>query len=130
MLSLTCSRGPAFIAVALPDGRRRLLRRSATDLERPLATQSTPLPRILARALLPLARHIRNMQVLSVQETRHVQPLPTISSAPSKGDTTPPLSAPVEVAVAAGARQELAQQIARVLRRLLHEHASHVERQQ
>ena len=33
LLSLACSRGPAFIAVALPDGRRRLIRRAATDLE-------------------------------------------------------------------------------------------------
>ena len=36
LLSLSCSRGPAFIAVALPDGRRRLIRRAATDLEQPL----------------------------------------------------------------------------------------------
>ena len=36
LLSLSCSRGPAFIAVALPDGRRRLIRRAATNLEQPL----------------------------------------------------------------------------------------------
>jgi Family of unknown function (DUF5372) len=60
LLSLRCGRGPAYVAIALPDGRRRLMRRAATDLERPLAPR-TVLPLISVRTLLPLARHIRSM---------------------------------------------------------------------
>jgi hypothetical protein len=67
LLSLTCSRGPSFVAVALPDGRRRLIRRAATDLERPLVAEAA-LPRISVRALLPLARHIRSMLATSQEE--------------------------------------------------------------
>src|SRR3954453_9107142 len=67
LLSLTCSRGPAFIAVALPDGRRRLVRRAATNLDHPPPANMT-LPRISVRALLPLARHIRSMVAASLEE--------------------------------------------------------------
>ncbi len=70
VLSLGCSRGPRFIAVALPDGRRRLIRRAATDLERP-ATTEPPVPRVSARLLLPLARHIRSLVTLTSTETTH-----------------------------------------------------------
>jgi hypothetical protein len=58
LLSERCGRGKAFIAVALRDGRRRLVRRSATDLDsKRILPHSTS--RISARSLLPLARHIR-----------------------------------------------------------------------
>ena len=58
LLSERCGRGKAFIAVALRDGRRRLVRRSATDLDsKGILPHSTS--RISARSLLPLARHIR-----------------------------------------------------------------------
>jgi len=89
LLSLTCSRGPAFIAVALPDGRRRLLRRAATDLEQALAPQ-TALPRISARALLPLARYIRSMLTAPSEEAFHADLFPfDPSTLPAAGDITP-----------------------------------------
>ena len=58
LLSERCGRGKAFVAVALRDGRRRLVRRSATDLDSKV-TPSHPTSRITARSLLPLARHIQ-----------------------------------------------------------------------
>lgn len=78
LLSLSCSRGPAFIAVALPDGRRRLIRRAATDLEQPLGPLVVE-PRLCAYMLLPLARLVRGMLAASAQEACHAQPT---SSAP------------------------------------------------
>jgi len=89
LLSLACSRGPAFIAVALPDGRRRLLRRAATDLEQPPALQAA-LPRISARALLPLARHIRSMLAASSEEAFHADLFPSgPSTSTAAGDIAP-----------------------------------------
>jgi hypothetical protein len=79
LLSLTCSRGPAFVAVALPDGRRRLVRRAATSLDQPPPTTMT-LPHISVRALLPLARHIRSMVAAFLEEASDVRIAP--SSAP------------------------------------------------
>jgi hypothetical protein len=58
LMSERCGRGKAFIAVALQDGRRRLVARSATDLDS-CKKQSLPTSRISARSLLPLARHIQ-----------------------------------------------------------------------
>ncbi len=90
LLSLACSRGPAFIAVALPDGRRRLLRRAATDLEQPPAPPAA-LPRVSTRALLPLARHIRSMLAASSEGAFHAdrrQSDPSTSSA--AGTISPP----------------------------------------
>ena len=90
LLSLACSRGPAFIAVALPDGRRRLLRRAATDLEQPPAPQAV-LPRVSARALLPLARHIRSMLAASSEEVFHAdRPQSDPSTSSAAGSIPPP----------------------------------------
>jgi hypothetical protein len=58
LLSERCGRGKGFIAVGLEDGRRRLLRRSATDLDA-AKKPSPPVARISARSLLPLARHVQ-----------------------------------------------------------------------
>src|SRR3954452_5554950 len=58
LVSLQWARGPAYIVVALPDGRRRSLRRASTDLA---GTAEAPLyagPPISVGTLLPLARHI------------------------------------------------------------------------
>ena len=101
MLSLACSRGPAFIAVALPDGRRRLLRRAVTDLERPPTSQATSLPRISMRTLLPLARHIRSMQVSSSKESCHVDLSLSRSSASGEAAVAP--ASPTTLGGAAGA---------------------------
>jgi hypothetical protein len=58
LLSEHCSRGKAFVAAALEDGRRRLILRSATDLD----ARSHRAPQrawISARSLLALARHVQ-----------------------------------------------------------------------
>ena len=79
VLSLTCGRGPRFIAVALPDGRRRLIRRAATELEHPVQPEQA-VARISVRMLLPLARHIRRVVAALPEEATHAdtpQPSPT-----------------------------------------------------
>jgi hypothetical protein len=68
LVSLHSARGPAYIVVALPDGRRRSLRRASTDLAR---TAEVPLydgPRISTGTLLPLARHIVARLAIAVEE--------------------------------------------------------------
>ncbi len=89
VLSLACARGPRFIAVALPDGRRRLIRRAATDLERPIATE-TPVPRVSARTLLPLARYIRSVMTASRTEIVDAVPMPQscITNSPNRAPQT------------------------------------------
>jgi hypothetical protein len=73
VLSLACARGAGFIAVRLADGRRRLVRCAATDIDHP-ATAEPEAPRISVRTLLPLARHIRRMLAASQEGTSHVEP--------------------------------------------------------
>src|SRR4051794_38181234 len=61
LVSLRSARGPAFVVIELGDGRRRSIRRSATDFDTPSsasAPRASDLPRIGARTLLPLARHL------------------------------------------------------------------------
>jgi hypothetical protein len=100
LLSLTCSRGPSFVAVALPDGRRRLIRRAATDLERPLAPGAA-LPRISVRALLPLARHIRSMLATSQEEACRADISPCSPPAPPAAAESPSGAASTAMANAA-----------------------------
>src|SRR3954467_77253 len=64
LVSLHSARGPAYVVVALPDGRRRSLRRASTDLagtaEAPSLARILAVcdgPRISVGTLLPLARH-------------------------------------------------------------------------
>ena len=73
LLSLTCARGAEFIAVRLADGRRRLVRRAATDVDQPAAAEPDAL-RTSARTLLPLARLVRRMLAASHKETSHADP--------------------------------------------------------
>src|SRR4051794_34122661 len=58
LVSLHSARGPTFLVVELGDGRRRSIRRLVTDLGKPLSPRASDLPRISARTLLPLARHL------------------------------------------------------------------------
>lgn len=54
-------RGPAYVIVALPDGRRRAVRIASTDLaETPITSRpnAANLPRISARTLIPLMQHL------------------------------------------------------------------------
>lgn len=64
LVSLQSGRGLAYVVVRLPDGRRRSIRRSATDLvvaspEEKAASKSAP--RISVRTLLTLMRHLNGM---------------------------------------------------------------------
>lgn len=67
LLSLSCGRGPNFIAVGLPDGRRCLIRRAATDLDQPAMIEPV-VQRVSVRTLLPLARHLRRILATSQEE--------------------------------------------------------------
>jgi hypothetical protein len=54
-------RGPAYIVVALPDGRRRAVRIASTDLAGTAITSrpdAADLPLISARTLIPLMQHL------------------------------------------------------------------------
>src|SRR3954470_23784000 len=71
LVSLHSARGPAYIVVALPDGRRRSLRRASTDLAGPAEAPLYDGPRISAGTLLPLARHIVVCLAIAVEEVIH-----------------------------------------------------------
>lgn len=69
LISLASARGPDWLTVALPDGRRRSVGRAVTDL----AVTTTPnreraLPLISVRTLLPLARHVEVLLKISKEE--------------------------------------------------------------
>jgi hypothetical protein len=53
-------RGPAFVVVELPDGRKRPIRISSTDLATTVITSGVApdLPRISIRTLIPLVQHL------------------------------------------------------------------------
>ena len=64
-------RGPAYVAVRLPDGHRRSIRISATDLNASDCSGRTPaasLPRINVRILIPLAQHLDRILDLLTEE--------------------------------------------------------------
>jgi hypothetical protein len=100
LVSLHSARGPAYIVVALPDGRRRSLRRASTDLA---GTAEAPLydgPRISVGTLLPLARHIVARLALAVEEVTRDDYDPSVA-APAPGCTVriaaaAPLAEPAE----------------------------------
>jgi hypothetical protein len=105
LVSLRSARGPAYIVVALPDGRRRSLRRSSTDLAGPAgAPPIAPVIllhngfRISVGTLLPLARHIVARLAAPVEEvTRDDHSPPIAESAPcrlSRGATAAALAEP------------------------------------
>jgi hypothetical protein len=91
LVSLHSARGPAYIVVALPDGRRRSLRRASTNLAE---TAEAPLlacvlavcdgPRISVGTLLPLARHIVARLALAVEEVTRDDYDPSVA-APAPG---------------------------------------------
>jgi hypothetical protein len=61
VLKERAGRGPAYVVVALPDGRRRAVRIASTDLAETLITSrpnAADLPRISARTLIPLMQHL------------------------------------------------------------------------
>ncbi|WP_164719175.1 hypothetical protein, partial [Bradyrhizobium sp. LVM 105] len=61
VLKKRSGRGPAYVVVALPDGRPRAVRIASTDLaETPITSRpnAADLPRISARTLIPLMQHL------------------------------------------------------------------------
>ncbi|MBQ0819542.1 hypothetical protein KBI52_04815 [Microvirga sp. HBU67558] len=93
-------RGASFVVIALPDGRRRSIRRSITDLaaagdgEHPGTADETL--RVSIRTLLPLAQHLATM--ITASEQRVIHHGPTLSLEPearfSDQAAPAPLSAP------------------------------------
>ena len=71
-------RGPAYVVVALPDGRRRAVRIASTDLAETLITSrlnAADLPRISARTLIPLMQHLSaNLSLLDEKVIRDDPP--------------------------------------------------------
>src|ERR1700756_3628708 len=71
-------RGPAYVVVALPDGRRRAVRIASTDLaETPITSRpnAADLPRISVRTLIPLMQHLSaNLSLLDEKVIRDDPP--------------------------------------------------------
>jgi hypothetical protein len=90
LVSLRSARGPAYVVVALPDGRRRSLRRALTDpagaAEVAPSARAIPLRNgflISVGTLLPLARHIVARLAAPVEEvTRDDRSSSVAASAP------------------------------------------------
>jgi hypothetical protein len=90
LVPVRSARGPAYIVVELPDGRRRSLRRSVTDLAG--VAEATPsaareAPRISARTLLPLARHLATSLAASAVEVPHADHSLSVAEAAARGIT-------------------------------------------
>ncbi len=100
LLSERCGRGKTFVAIALQDGRRRLVRRSATDLDSK-GNPSHSTSRITARSLLPLARHIRCYLTGANTEELHADR----SQVRSRSSTKPPPLSQHPTAPASAARR-------------------------
>jgi hypothetical protein len=64
-------RGPAYVVVELPDGRRRSIRVSSTDRGKAVTappSKGSALPRISVRTLIPLTRHLNASLALLAEE--------------------------------------------------------------
>jgi hypothetical protein len=99
LVSLHSARGPAYVVVALPDRRRRSLRRAITDLAGaegalpPASISSRNDLRISARTLLPLARHIVAGLAAPVEEVTCDDRSPPVAASAPPG-ITPALAEP------------------------------------
>ena len=95
LVPIRSSRGPAYIVVELPGGRRRSLRRSVTDLTG--AAEATPsaeqeAARISARTLLPLARHLAASLAASAVEVPHADRSPSAAEPTAGGNAAPAMA--------------------------------------
>lgn len=95
LLSEQCSRGKTFVAVSLKDGRRRLILRSATDLDS-TKRHSKSVSFVSARSLLPLARHIQSCLTGLNGEAAH-------DSRPSSRTDSPKLKSRTQPSTASAA---------------------------
>ena len=105
LLSERCSRGKTFIAVALEDGRRRLIPRSATDLDS-TKRHSRLIPFVSARSLLPLARHVQScLTGLKMEASHESRPSSRTDSSQLKSRTQPSTASAAAESVATGSPQ-------------------------
>jgi hypothetical protein len=81
MLADRSGRGPAYVAVVLPDGRRRSVRKAVTDLVALPRPAGPNLPRISIRTLIPLARHVNRILNLLTEEVIRDEPAPLSTSS-------------------------------------------------
>jgi hypothetical protein len=83
LVSLHSARGPAYVVIALPDGRRRSPRRASTDLAGAAAASPAASlcdgPRVSVGTLLPLARHIVARLALAVEEVTRADHAPPVA---------------------------------------------------
>ncbi|MER8716677.1 hypothetical protein NKH29_32095 [Mesorhizobium sp. M1295] len=82
-MSSRSARGPAFVVVRLPDGRRRSIRRSVTDLAAASPEEhdaSKPLARINVRTLLTLMHHLNSTLASPIEEV--IRDEHTVESVP------------------------------------------------
>jgi hypothetical protein len=102
LLSERCGRGKAFIAVGLEDGRRRLILRSATDLDS-TKRHIRLVPFVSARSLLPLARHIQScLTGLNLEASHESRPSSRTDSSQFKSRTQPLTASAAAECVATG----------------------------
>jgi len=74
LLPVRINRTPLHVMVLLPSGRRHMVPRAATNLERPAEAvlPTSPLPVISVRTILPLARLVQ--QLKQAKEESHAEP--------------------------------------------------------
>ncbi len=126
LLSRYSARGPAFVVVRLPNGRRRSIRRSVTDLTAPSPEEqgaSKSLARINVRTLLTLMHHLNSTFTSRIEEViRDEHPVDlhrvasqTLTGLPNPGMTILPnlwLNLPKET------QKQIAQSLAPLLIRM------------
>ncbi len=124
LVSVHSARGPAFVVIALPDGRRRSVRRSITDLAGATSTnRSDEALRVSVRTLLPLAQHLAAKITASAQKgIGHGQTRPFAPGGGSSGTlhlnrsrTIPPRPWP---SLPPETQTQMAQLLAELLRRM------------
>jgi len=120
-------RGPAYVVVALPDGRPRAVRIASTDLAETIASgpNAADLPRISARTLIPLMQHLSaSLSLLDEKVIRDdpptasrcvaYRPLPTLANPPGRPADIPRLWPNLSTAT----QTQIAQILATLLRRM------------
>jgi hypothetical protein len=90
-------RGPAYLVVELPDGRKRSIRIASTDLAATVITSGAApdLPRISVRTLIPLGQHLSaNLALLAEAVIRDGNTSPSASRCVSTAVDTSRLIPP------------------------------------
>jgi hypothetical protein len=116
ILSDRSGRGPAYLVVALPDGRKRSIRIASTDLATPAVPESgtgAGISRISVRTLIPLAQHLSaNLALLAEEVIRDGHPSASasrcVSATIDASRHNPPASASASAPVAEPAGSDAA----------------------